>query len=32
MDLTIPGGMGGQVAIKKLLEIDPDTKAVVSSG
>ena len=32
MDLTIPGGMGGQVAIKKLLEIDPDAKAVVSSG
>ena len=32
MDLTIPGGMGGQVAIKKLLEIDPDAKAIVSSG
>ncbi len=32
MDLTIPGGMGGQVAIKKLLEIDPEAKAVVSSG
>ena len=32
MDLTIPGGMGGQVASKKLLEIDPEAKAVVSSG
>jgi len=32
MDLTIPGGMGGKEAIKKLLEIDPDVKAVVSSG
>jgi CheY-like chemotaxis protein len=32
MDLTIPGGMGGKEAIKKLLEIDPGVKAVVSSG
>ncbi len=32
MDLTIPGGMGGEEAIKKLLEIDPQAKAVVSSG
>jgi PAS domain S-box-containing protein len=32
MDLTIPGGMGGREAIKKLLEIDPDIKAIVSSG
>jgi PAS domain S-box-containing protein len=32
LDLTIPGGMGGQDVIKKLLEIDPDVKAVVSSG
>jgi len=32
MDLTIPGGMGGQEAIKYLLEIDPDVRAVVSSG
>ena len=31
MDLTIPEGMGGKQAIKKLLEIDPDAKAVVSS-
>jgi PAS domain S-box-containing protein len=32
MDLTIPGGMGGKVAVQKLLEIDPDAKAIVSSG
>jgi PAS domain S-box-containing protein len=32
MDLTIPGGMGGREAIKRLLEIDPGIKAIVSSG
>jgi CheY-like chemotaxis protein len=32
MDLTIPGGMGGQEAIKQLLEIDPRVKAIASSG
>jgi len=32
MDLTIPGGMGGEEAVKKLLEFDPHVKAVVSSG
>jgi len=32
MDLTIPGGMGGKDAVKKLLEIDPFAKAIVSSG
>jgi PAS domain S-box-containing protein len=32
MDLTVPGGMGGKDAIKALLEIDPDVKAIVSSG
>ena len=32
LDLTIPGGMGGKEAIKKLLEIDPEVKAIVSSG
>jgi two-component system, cell cycle sensor histidine kinase and response regulator CckA len=32
MDLTIPGGMGGQEAVKKLLEADPDAKVIVSSG
>ncbi|MCX5999440.1 MAG: PAS domain S-box protein, partial [Chloroflexi bacterium] len=32
LDLTVPGGMGGKEAIKKLLEIDPHVKAVISSG
>jgi PAS domain S-box-containing protein len=32
MDLTIPGGMGGKEAVKKLLEIDPGVKVIVSSG
>jgi signal transduction histidine kinase len=32
MDLTIPGGMGGKEAIKRLIEIDPEVKAIVSSG
>ncbi|MEW6349160.1 MAG: ATP-binding protein [Thermodesulfobacteriota bacterium] len=32
MDLTIPGGMGGREAIRRLLEIDPKVKAIVSSG
>ncbi|MBI3949912.1 MAG: GAF domain-containing protein [Acidobacteria bacterium] len=32
MDLTIPGGMGGKEAIKRLAEIDPQVKAIVSSG
>lgn len=32
MDLTIPGGMDGRETIKKLMEIDPNVKAIVSSG
>lgn len=32
LDLTVPGGMGGQETIKHLLTIDPNVKAVVSSG
>jgi PAS domain S-box-containing protein len=32
MDLTVPGGMGGKESIKKLLKIDPEVKAIVSSG
>ena len=32
MDITIPGGMGGKQAIRTLHEIDPETKAIVSSG
>jgi PAS domain S-box-containing protein len=32
MDLTIPGGLGGKETLKKLREIDPGIKAIVSSG
>ncbi|TAN43939.1 MAG: PAS domain S-box protein [Nitrospirae bacterium] len=32
MDLTIPGGMGGKEAVKKLLETDTDATVIVSSG
>jgi signal transduction histidine kinase/ActR/RegA family two-component response regulator len=32
LDLTIPGGMGGEEAIQKLREIDPQIKAIVTSG
>ncbi len=32
LDLTVPGGMGGLKTIIELLKIDPDIKAVVSSG
>ncbi|MHB8085575.1 MAG: response regulator [Dehalococcoidia bacterium] len=32
MDLTVTKGIGGREAIKELLKIDPDAKAVVSSG
>lgn len=32
MDLTIPGGMGGVEAVRRLKELDPAAIAVVSSG
>jgi CheY-like chemotaxis protein len=32
LDLTLPGGMGGQETIKRLLALDPDARAIVSSG
>ncbi|MEQ1861050.1 MAG: PAS domain S-box protein [Chthoniobacteraceae bacterium] len=31
-DLTIPGGMGGQAAVRRIHEIDPTARAIVSSG
>jgi CheY-like chemotaxis protein len=31
-DLTVPGGMGGKETIQELLTIDPQVKAIVSSG
>ena len=32
LDLTLPGGMGGKEALKRLIEIDPTVTAIVSSG
>jgi PAS domain S-box-containing protein len=32
MDLTIPGGMGGKETIRELLLLDPQARAIVSSG
>lgn len=32
LDLTVPGGMGGEEAIKRLHSLDPEVKAIVSSG
>jgi PAS domain S-box-containing protein len=32
LDLTVPGGLGGKKTMEKLLQIDPDVKAIVSSG
>ncbi len=32
MDLTVPGGMGGKLAIRKLKKLDPAVRAIVSSG
>lgn len=32
IDLTVVGGMDGEKTVKKLLEIDPNVKGIVSSG
>jgi signal transduction histidine kinase/CheY-like chemotaxis protein len=32
MDLTIPGGMGGKESVQRIREIDPNVRAIVSSG
>jgi PAS domain S-box-containing protein len=32
IDLIIPGGMGGKETINKLIKIDPNVKAIASSG
>ncbi len=32
LDLTIPGGIGGQEVLQEILAIDPSAKAIVSSG
>ena len=31
-DLTIRGGMGGKMAVRELIKVDPNVKAIVSSG
>ncbi|GJL49968.1 MAG: hypothetical protein NPIRA01_11950 [Nitrospirales bacterium] len=32
LDLTIPGSIGGKETLRRLQQIDPDVKAIVSSG
>ena len=32
LDLTVPGGMGGRETARRLLELDPDARLIVSSG
>jgi PAS domain S-box-containing protein len=32
LDLTVPGGMGGKETIRQLRELNPEVKAIVSSG
>ncbi|MBN2126510.1 MAG: GAF domain-containing protein [Deltaproteobacteria bacterium] len=32
LDLTIPGGLGGEATVKKLLQLDPRVKAIATSG
>ena len=32
LDLTVPGGLGGKETIKEIIKIDPDVRAIVSSG
>jgi PAS domain S-box-containing protein len=32
LDLTVPGGMGGEQAVRELIKIDPQVAAIVSSG
>ena len=32
MDLTVPGAMGGKETVRRLLELDPEAVAIISSG
>lgn len=32
LDLTVPGGMGGQETARRILKMDPEAKLIVSSG
>jgi DNA-binding NtrC family response regulator len=32
MDLTVPGGIGGEEAVKEILKINPEARTIVTSG
>ncbi len=32
LDLAVPGGMGGKEVVRELLRLDPNVKAIISSG
>lgn len=32
MDLTVPGGMGGEEAVKELLKVNPEARVIKISG
>ncbi|MGH9749464.1 MAG: response regulator, partial [Candidatus Polarisedimenticolia bacterium] len=32
LDLTVPGGLGGREAMRRLLEIDPGARGIIASG
>ena len=32
LDLTVPGGMGGRMALEQLSKLDPAVRAIVASG
>jgi PAS domain S-box-containing protein len=32
LDATIPGGLGGEAALQRLLEVDPDARVILFSG
>jgi len=32
LDLSVPGGMGGEETLRRLRELDPQVKAIVTSG
>jgi CheY-like chemotaxis protein len=32
LDLTIRGGMGGKLAVQRMSELDPDVRAIITTG
>jgi len=32
LDLTVPGGVGGEATVKRLLALDPEVRAILSTG